>query len=247
VDAGLRGQILARYQELVLDDVDVPARRVLAVYAALGTVVDDDEEVRADIARFCGLDPVAVLRLVAQLRDRGVLVTRHGGTQVTPDVLADYVLEQESVADGRDTGFARRLWQSFGERQAGRLVTELAELDWRLCQQKGPSVFASVWESVRAEIGGADLDGVGRALSRIGGLAVTQPHLLVDVLEDVRARPDASTMDDVRAQRVRKHSPACMGSAPQPSPTSSRPRWMDSGRSGASTRRPPTATVPRGW
>ncbi|MCT2587559.1 restriction endonuclease [Actinophytocola gossypii] len=203
VDAGLRGQVLTRYQELALDDIDVPARRVLAVYAALGNVVDDDEEVRAHIARFCGLDPVVVLRWVAQLRDRGVLVSHHGGTQVTPDVLADYVLEQESVADGRDTGFARQLWQSFGERHAGRLVTELAELDWRLRRQDGPSVFASVWESVRAEIGEADLDGVARALSRISGLAVTQPHLLIDVLEAVRARPDTSATDDLRAQRVR--------------------------------------------
>ena len=203
VDAGLREQVLARYQELALDDIDVPARRVLAVYAALGTVVDDDEEVRADIARFCGLDPVVVLRWVERLRDRGVLVSRHGGTQVTPDLLADYVLEQESVADGRDTGFARRLWQSFGERHAGRLVTELAELDWRLRQQDGPSVFASVWESVRAEIEEADLDGVARALSRISGLALTQPRLLIEGLEAVRARPDASATDDVRARRVR--------------------------------------------
>lgn len=203
VDAGLREQVLARYQELALDDIDVPARRVLAVYAALGTVDEDDEEVRVGIARFCGDDPVVVLRLVAQLRDRGVLTTRHGGTQVTPDVLADYVLEQESVADGRDTGFARRLWQSFGEQHAGRLVTELAELDWRVRHLNGPSVFASVWESVRAEIGEADLDGVASALSRISGLAVTQPHLLIDVLEAVRARPDASATEDVRAQRVR--------------------------------------------
>ncbi len=203
LDAGLREQVLARYQELALDDIDVPARRVLAVYAALGTVVDDEEEVRADIARFCGLDPIVALRWVAQLRDRGVLVSRHGGTQVTPDVLADYVLEQEAVADGRDTGFALRLWQSFGERHAGRLVTELAELDWRLRQQNGPSVFASVWESVRAEIGEANLDSVARALNRISGLAVTQPHLLIDGLEAVRARPDASATDDVTAQRVR--------------------------------------------
>lgn len=202
VDAGLREQVLARYQELALDGVDVPARRVLAVYAALGSVADDTE-LLADIARFCELDRVVVLRLVEQLRDRGVLVSSHDGSRVTPDVLADHVLEQEAAVGRVDTGFARRLWEVFGDRFAGRLVTELAELDWRLSRSGGAAVFTSVWDSVRAEIVDADVDGVARALERISGLTTTQPQLLIDVLEALRARLGTADFGDVRMHRVR--------------------------------------------
>jgi hypothetical protein len=203
VDAGLREQVLARYQELALDGVDVPARRVLAVYAALGSVDDDDVELLADIARFCELDRVVVLRLVEQLRDRGVLVSRHDGTRVTPDVLADHVLEQEAAVGRVDTGVARRLWDAFADRFAERLVTELAELDWRLSRSGGPVVFTSVWDSVRTEIADADLDGVARALERISGLTTTQPQRLIDVLEALRTRLDAADFGDISVYRVR--------------------------------------------
>jgi hypothetical protein len=176
---------------------------VLALYAALGTVADDDSDLLVDIAGFCELDRVVVLRLVEQLRDRGVLVARHEGTRVTPDVLADHVLEHESAVGGADTGFARRLWELFGDRYAGRLVTELAELDWRLSRSGGPAVFTSVWDSVRSEIVDADLDGVTRALDRISGLTTTQPQRLINVLESLRTRPDTADLGDIKAHRVR--------------------------------------------
>ncbi|MCO1574638.1 restriction endonuclease [Crossiella sp. SN42] len=203
VDIGLREQVLARYQELALDGVDNPARRLLAVYAALGSVSDDDPGLLAEIASFCKLDLATMLRLVEQLRGRGVLVTRQTGTQVTPDVLADDILERESAVGQHDTGFTRQLWLAFGARYSGRLITELAELDWRLGHRAGPAVFASVWDSVRTAIGQADLDGATQALDGIIGLTTTQPHLLINLLEDVRARADAEGSNHAAAERAR--------------------------------------------
>lgn len=201
VDAELRQQVLARYQELALDGIDDdPARRLLAVYAALGPVDENDEDLRAQIADFCGLGVVPLLRLLEQLHDRGVLVDRHGGTRVTPDVLADDILERESAVGQHGTDFVRRLWQVFGPEHGDRLVTELAELDWRLTQQGGPAVFPPIWKAVLAELEEADLDGLYRAFSRFSGLTVTQPHLLVEALESVRLRldPPASGQHDRR-------------------------------------------------
>lgn len=130
VDAGLREQVLARYQELASGDLDGSAeRRVLAVYAALAPVNDADDELRTAIARFCGMGPVDLLRLSERLHDRGVLVTRSGGTRVVPDVLADYILEREAVVGQHDTGFTVELWEIFGSTHDERLVMELAELD----------------------------------------------------------------------------------------------------------------------
>ncbi|MFD7656016.1 hypothetical protein ACFV4N_18765 [Actinosynnema sp. NPDC059797] len=203
VDTELRQQVLNRYQELALDGVDDnPARRLLAVYAALGSVDDNDEDLRTQIAGFCGLGVVSVLRLVEQLRDRGVLVNRYGGTRVTPDVLADAVLERETAVGRYDTGFVRELWQEFGPRYGGRLVNELAELDWRLTQQGGPAVFSPVWRAIRAELLEADLGGLHRIIARLGGLTATQPRVLIEALEAVRARLGPLVDDRSRVWRV---------------------------------------------
>ncbi len=194
VDAGLREQVLARYEELAAGEVDgVPTatvRRLLAVYAALGPV--DDEGLRGALAGFCGLTLAGLLRLRKNLQDRGVLTTRGGLTRLVPDVLADDILEGEAAVGTDATGFAEELWTAFSGTHASRLVIALAELDWRLTAQGGPQVFGAVWEMVRSELCTADHDGLYHALGRLDGLAITQPHALADALEDIRARLDAT-------------------------------------------------------
>ncbi|KJK42868.1 hypothetical protein UK23_35370 [Lentzea aerocolonigenes] len=202
VDGGLRQQILARYQDLSLDDVERnPARRILAVYAALGSVNDDDAELATEIAMFCGLELAHALRLVTQLKDKGVLATRHGGTRVTPDVLADEILEREAAVGRTDTGFVLDLWRAFGARFATRLVAEIAELDWRFAQQGGPAVFAGIWETVRSELQVAATTELPSMLRSLSGLATTQPRRLIEALEEVRLR--VQDLDDGNAKRTR--------------------------------------------
>ncbi|WP_164983839.1 restriction endonuclease [Cellulomonas endophytica] len=194
VDGELREQVLARYEELAAGEVDgVPTgtvRRLLAVYAALGPV--DDEGLHAHFAEFCGLPVVDLLRLRKSLHDRGVLVTRSGLVRVVPDVLADDILEREAAVGADATGFAEELWTAFSGTQAARLVIALAELDWRLTAQGGPPVFDAIWDVVRSGLRTADHDGLYEALGRLEPLAVTQPHALVDALEDIRARLDGT-------------------------------------------------------
>lgn len=190
VDTGLRQQVLARYEEFAAGEVDgVPTatvRRLLAVYAALGPV--DDEGLRRAVAEFCGLPLVELLRLRLSLLDRGVLVTRGGLLRVVPDVLADDILEREAAVGTDASGFAEELWNAFSGEYAERLVIALADLDWRLTAQGGPRVFDAVWKMVRLELRSADLEGLYHALGRLNGLAVTQPHALVEAMEDIRAR-----------------------------------------------------------
>lgn len=197
VDAGLREQVLARYEELAAGELDgVPTatvRRLLAVYAALGPI--DDEDLREALAEFCGLPLAQLLRLRKNLYDRGVLVTRGGLTRVVPDVLADDILEKEAAVGTDVTGFVEELWTAFNGTHDSRLITALAELDWRLTAQGGPKVFDAVWDIVQSELRIADHDGLYQALGRLDALAVTQPHALVDALEEIRARLDQTEAD----------------------------------------------------
>lgn len=197
VDAGLREHVLARYQELAFGDNDGDsARRVLAVYAALGPVDDTNNDVRSAIANFCDLKTVDLLRLSTRLHNRGVLITRNGHTRVVPDVLADHILEGEAAVDQHDTRFTVELWEAFGRTHGERLVIELAELDWRLTRQDKPSVFAPVWATVREELHAADYESLCHALDKLSGLTATQPRLLIEVLEETRIRLEAAETTD---------------------------------------------------
>jgi hypothetical protein len=199
VDRGLREQVLARYQDVVALEAgnagESVVRRVLAVYDALGPVDDSDDDLRAEIASFFGIKTADLLRLAQRLHDRGALVTRDGLTRVVPDVLGDQILESEAAVGRHDTGFAAELWDAFGHGHGDRLIIALGELDWRLARNGGPSVMGSVWEAVRAKLRAADYPSLYAALGRLAKLATTQPHALIDVLEETRRRLDDEASD----------------------------------------------------
>ncbi|GAA2975998.1 restriction endonuclease [Actinokineospora diospyrosa] len=197
----LRDQVMARYQEFVVGGVDDPARKVLAVFAALGSTPENDVAVLADVAEFCGVGQARMFELVEQFRDRGVLVSHHGGLRVTPDVLADAVLDGQACTGRYDTGLALKLWRAFGRQFQGKLLTELAALDWRLRRRGGPSVFTEVWDQVRTDITNTDVGRLGSVLDRTAALASTQPHLLIEALDEIRVRTvDVDSADSHRAR-----------------------------------------------
>ena len=188
----LRERVLQRYRDVSTGEVaGVNAdtvRRVLAVYAALGSVADTDDQVHVLVAEASGLTRPQLARLATALRDRGVLVSRDGHTRVVPDVLGDDALEQEAAAGALDTGFTRELWSTFGRSQGIRLVLSLADLDWRLTHQGGPSVIDLVWQDLSHQLLTADLDNLHAVLRSIGRLASTQPGPFLAVLETLRDR-----------------------------------------------------------
>lgn len=199
LDQGFRDQILLRYQTILTDNLDDfsgrTVRQMLALFAALGPVDDEDDALRSSMARFCQLDLGSFLRLVELLKDRGVLVTRSSFTRVAPDVLADQVLERESAVNGYDTGFASQLWEAFGATCRERLVVALSELDWRLRGQGGPTIIGRVETALHDEISGADLASLIGTLQALEPLGYTQPHLLISLLEVVRSRTAAYKSD----------------------------------------------------
>lgn len=210
LDDGLREQILLRYQTLITEGVNAfesaVVLRTLAAIAALGPINLGDSSARSQLTNFCGLKTAEFLRLIERLQERGVIVTRSGLTRVTPDILADQVLEQESVVGGQDSGFVTELWETFGEICRMRLVVTLSELDWRLRHQGHSSVIAPVEAALQAEIEEATLEGLQDLLGKVESLSYTQPLLLINLLEGIQSRmleeveTNASAGDSVQAE-----------------------------------------------
>lgn len=192
VNAALRGRVLDRYRDVTAGSVEgfEPAvvNRVLAVYAALGAVDDDDADLRRRMDGVVGAPAGKLLAVRAALLDAGVLVRRAGTTQVVPEILADTALERGAVAGDLDTGLAGEMWAAFGSSHGHRLMLALADLDWRLTQQGHPSVIGSVWDDFSGQFLLADLDELYTLVSTLERLATTLPGRFFSLLEALRQR-----------------------------------------------------------
>jgi hypothetical protein len=108
------------------------------------------------------------------LEDAGVLLRRGRRLRVTPDVLADYALEEACLdRNGMSTGYAERVHETFRDSAPGALLRNLAELDWRRSRggatSGGERLLRGIWGEMEAEFRVA---GVARRAEMIHGLGV---------------------------------------------------------------------------
>lgn len=200
VNANLRQIVLARYHEVMMPSgfdgyATDTVHRAIATFACVQPASQQTQEDRALIADFCGLSEIQLARLTRQLVDRGVILDKDDRLRVVPDVLADQIVENVATFEQLDTGFVSELWRVFGPGHYRRLAITLGELDWRIRQQGGPALMATVWDAIRARLTSPYPSSLIRELDQITPLAATQPAALVGALEDLRVRLD---LDDAR-------------------------------------------------
>lgn len=196
IDANLREQVLARYQELLMPGSaeGVPAaasKRVLATYALLEPVDPSDDGLKVRIANLCNLKLHQLAGLEQELVDQGVLTKSTAGLGVVPDLLADRICEMTAAEAGYDTGFVRDLWAEFGRDYHHRLAPTLGDLDWRLNRAGGPSVMAPVWEAIRSRLESPHPSRLVEELAQLDPLAASQPKQVAQLLDSLRERLNA--------------------------------------------------------
>ncbi|MBB2903094.1 hypothetical protein FHR75_003936 [Kineococcus radiotolerans] len=195
IDHNLRQRVLARYRDVttgIVSGVDADqVAMLLAVYAALHGIRDDDAAASQHLRELTGLTQRQLLQVRKVLRKRGVLVTRQEPTSVVvPEILGDDALERQAVIDGHDTGFVTGVWQHFGASEGPRLAGSLAELEWRLKGREGdsPDVLSVVWADLQDHLLSDDLNDVMHWLQSLDQLTFTHPQRFLSLLEELRAR-----------------------------------------------------------
>ncbi|GEP27804.1 hypothetical protein E3O11_03470 [Cryobacterium levicorallinum] len=192
LDSGLRAKVMARYQEHLTGAIGGISprviRRLLATIAALGTVDATDEDLRRIMCQFVGLPLLEYLRLLQELVDRGVLLDRNDRLRIVPELLADQILEAESVVGHTNTGYPDEVWRTFSPLNRLGLLANLANLDWRVRLQGGPDIISNVWCSLEAEIDKSDWASLVAFLDSADSLVYSQPVRLLGLLESVRLR-----------------------------------------------------------
>jgi hypothetical protein len=190
---GLRANVLARYSDVTDEPIDGVApdvvRRLVGVLSLLRRVEAEDQHTLVKVGELVGLPRAALLRLLESLVDRGVLTDPNAGAWVvTPELLGDASADAEAVAGRFDSGFATEVWHAFKVNRFKTLFPALAELGWRVREQRALDVVEEIWSDAHETLVSADPDAVLSALERADALPIFDPKRSLRLLAELQAR-----------------------------------------------------------
>lgn len=129
-----------------------PLKRLLKVLALFQPFYLDDKSLMAVIESLEGLQPHDASRLLKLLVDSGVLFKRGARYRMSPDVLADYIIEANCVGLGhQSTGYAESAFDSASDALVENLLLNLGKLDWRLSNGDASSsrLLDGIWAKLK--------------------------------------------------------------------------------------------------
>lgn len=137
-----RSTLLGRFQDIVAGEIGNKSeaelvRKVLRVLALIQPLSLDDQTVPEMVAAVESVDAYDVSRIVRALTEAGVLFRRGGRYRLSPDLLADHVIERACIGPGGiSTGYAEKVFAAAGEQYSPHALLNLGKLDWRLANQQ---------------------------------------------------------------------------------------------------------------
>jgi hypothetical protein len=193
-DEDFRRAVLHGFAEELTTALGTPQKPwndLLVVLSVLGPVRVGDPAFRQRTSEFLKMEPWELVERIGVLDQNGLLSRRGGLVEITPDVLADHLLQSACVsASNEDTGLATPLFENFAAISGANLFRNLGELQWRIDQLKGkPQILSGVWSTVRKEFAAADYPTRVEILKVIRDAAAYQPE------EAIRIVKEAMTLD----------------------------------------------------
>lgn len=118
-------------QKLVPES-EVPAlREVLSVVSLVQPVISDDKQLFILLEQAKGIGAPQAGRLLRALTDGGILFQRAKKLRLSPDLLADSIIERSCYTVSGSSGYAESLFDSLPEAYIPNLLFNLGKLDWR--------------------------------------------------------------------------------------------------------------------
>ncbi|SFV32950.1 XRE family transcriptional regulator [Hyphomicrobium facile] len=130
-------------------------RKLLRVFALVQPLNIEDTRLLETVENLEGIERNETARLIRVIIDGGVLFKRGGLYRLSPDLLADAIIERECVAaEGRSTGYAERVFDAVDNSPSlERLIVNLGRLDWRR-SDGNPSqskLLDGVWDKLKPQ------------------------------------------------------------------------------------------------
>lgn len=133
-----KATVLQHYKAAIARGISNSARdqdsldRILRIIALVQPVVPDDPKVLALIRDVEAVSPADATRLTKRLIAGGVLFKRGAQYRLSPDLLADSIIETEYISSvGASNGEAERVFEAAIAEHKAHLLLNLGRLDWR--------------------------------------------------------------------------------------------------------------------
>jgi hypothetical protein len=199
-----RDSVLAKfYDEIVgqigtaIDPADCQA--VLRLIATISPFNDAAHPVIESAASFLNIEEIRMIEILGVLEQAGVLLRRGNTLRITPDVLADHILHRAcQTPQGKKTGYAEKVFETFASISPSQVLRNLAELDWRVSQSDGneSDLLNKIWEAIDEEFRLANNAGRCRILDLLKEVAYYQPKRMITLVEYAQHNPTAAPEDE---------------------------------------------------
>ncbi|MFL6314167.1 MAG: helix-turn-helix domain-containing protein [Terriglobales bacterium] len=132
-----RSTLLGRFKDIIAGTIGNRSnadsiKKLLRITALLQPFHFDDATFAEIVEKVERLPQYETRRLIRVLTDAGVLFKRGAEMRLSPDMLADYLIEEACLGEaGTSTGYAEHVFDSATPPQIENLVLSLGKLDWR--------------------------------------------------------------------------------------------------------------------
>jgi transcriptional regulator with XRE-family HTH domain len=148
--------LLGRFQDIIAGGIGgkdaEPIRKMLRVLALVQPFHPEDESIAKLIQVVEGILPHDANRLIRLLTEAGVLFKRGGQYRLSPDLLADHIIESTCIGEnGISTGYAEQVFEAANDHQVEHLLLNLGKLDWRLANgnPSNSRLLDGIWSRLR--------------------------------------------------------------------------------------------------
>lgn len=186
-EESFRRTLLGRFQDIIAGDIghksdSEPTKKLLKVLAILQPFHPENESILRTIEQVEGVTRPEASRLMRLLTDANVLFKRGGKYRLSPDLLADYIIEQACLGpSGMSTGYAEKVFDATDESHIEHLLVNLGRLDW--CRTKDPtnsSLLDGIWKKLKPSREYSDPH-----VAAVSAVAYYQPGPALDFAENL--------------------------------------------------------------
>jgi len=154
-----RTLLFSRFQDIIAGQIGNKAeaettKKLLRMLALLQPVHPEDPALLQVIEQVESIKPHDASRIMRLLTEAGVLFKRGAQFRLSPDVLADYIIEANCVGpNGASSGYAETIFGVANEKQAEHLLVNLSRLDWRRSNgdPSNSKLIDGVWSKLNPE------------------------------------------------------------------------------------------------
>ena len=148
--------LLSKFQDIIAGDVGgkdaEPIRAMLRILALVQPFHSEDESIANLVKMVEGVPPHDINRFIRLLTEAGVLFKRGGQYRLSPDILADHIIERTCIGERRtSTGYAEKVFEAANDHQVGHLLLNLGKLDWQLANgnPSNSRLLDGIWRKLR--------------------------------------------------------------------------------------------------